>query len=150
MKRIVYLILITALLAGCRQASVGIIGGADGPTKIYISESREGETVAMTFQTISQDAAKAIMDSGEACILVDVREQEEFAEGHIPDAILMPYLQTEQLAPQLLPDKDARILVYCRSGRRSKIAAAKLAELGYTDVQEFGGIIDWPYGTVKE
>ena len=74
---------------------------------------------------------------------------EEFAEGHIEDAILIPEYEIADRAEAELPDKDALILVYCRSGRRSKIAAEELVKLGYTDVREFGGIIDWPYETVK-
>ena len=72
-------------------------------------------------------------------------EQEEYDAGHIPGAVLLPYTQIEEKAEQMLPDKAQLILVYCRSGRRSKIAAEALAELGYTNIREFGGIIDWPY-----
>ncbi len=70
-------------------------------------------------------------------------------EGHIPGAILIPYTEIENKAIELIPDKDKLILVYCRSGRRSKIAAESLAKLGYTNVKEFGGIIDWPYEVEK-
>ena len=89
------------------------------------------------------------MDSTEDVIILDVREQNEYDEGHIANAILLPYTEIEDKAEKVLPDKEALILVYCRSGRRSKIAAESLAELGYTNVKEFGGIIDWKYGTVK-
>ena len=81
--------------------------------------------------------------------MIGVREQEEYNEGHIKGAILIPYTEIESKAPEMLPDKNKRILVYCRSGRRSKIAAQMLAELGYTNVLEFGGIIDWKYEVVK-
>lgn len=142
------ILLCLLLLSGCSGTSVGIIGGADGPTKIYVSSegAKNQEDFQMTMQTISQEEAKAIMDSGENYILLDVREQEEYDEGHIPGAVLMPYTQTRELAETLCPDQNALILVYCRSGRRSKIAAATLASMGYSDVREFGGIIDWPYG----
>ena len=93
--------------------------------------------------------AKKIMDSGEEHIILDTREQNEFDEGHIPGAILIPYTEIENKAEEMLPDKDKLILVYCRSGRRSKIAAESLAKLGYTNVKEFGGIIDWPYEVEK-
>ncbi len=101
------------------------------------------------YQQITAEEAKKIMDSGEEHITLDTREQDEFDEGHIPGAILIPYTEIENKAEEMLPDKDAQILVYCRSGRRSKIAAESLAKLGYTNVKEFGGIIDWPYEVVK-
>ena len=101
------------------------------------------------YQQITQEEAKKIMDSGEEYIILDVREQEEFDEGHVPGAILIPYTEIENKAETMLPDKDKQILVYCRSGRRSKIASESLAKLGYTNVKEFGGIIDWPYEIVK-
>ena len=101
------------------------------------------------YEQITPEEAKKIMDSGEEHIILDTREQDEFDEGHIPGAILIPYTEIENKAIELMPDKDKLILVYCRSGRRSKIAAESLAKLGYTNVKEFGGIIDWPYEIVK-
>ena len=97
------------------------------------------------YQQITQQEAKNIMDSGSEYVLLDTREQYEYDEGHIPGAIVIPYTEIENKAQQMLPDKDKLILVYCRSGRRSKIAAQSLADLGYTNVKEFGGIIDWQY-----
>ena len=85
------------------------------------------------------------MDSEEGYVILDVRTQEEYDQGHIPGAILIPNTEIEARAEQELPDKDQLILVYCRSGRRSKLAADILVSLGYTDIREFGGIIDWPY-----
>ena len=101
------------------------------------------------YEQITAEEAKKIMDSGEEHIILDTREQDEFDEGHIPGAILIPYTEIENKAEEMLPDKDKLILVYCRSGRRSKIAAESLAKLGYTNVKEFGGIIDWPYEVEK-
>ncbi len=98
---------------------------------------------------ITQEMAKEIMDT-EECIILDVRTPEEFAEGHIPGAVLIPDYEIAQKAPDLLPQKDALILVYCRSGRRSKNAANQLVDMGYTNIKEFGGIIDWPYEITKE
>lgn len=98
---------------------------------------------------ITAEEAKAIMDSQEDYILLDVREQEEYEAGHIEGAILIPYGSIAELAENALPDRDRTILVYCRSGRRSAIAAEELVKLGYTDVRDFGGIIDWPYDVVK-
>ena len=97
------------------------------------------------YQQISADDAKNIMDTKNDIIILDVREQYEYDEGHIPNAILIPYTEIESKAESMLPDKSKEILVYCRSGRRSKIAAESLVKLGYTNVKEFGGIIDWPY-----
>ena len=94
---------------------------------------------------ITAEEAKQIMDTEEGYIILDVRTQEEYDEGHIPGAILIPYTQIAEKAEEVLTDKDQLILVYCRSGRRSKIAAEALVELGYTNIKEFGGIIDWPY-----
>ena len=101
------------------------------------------------YQQITAEEAKKIMDSGEEHIILDTREQDEFDEGHIKGSILIPYTEIENKAEEMLPDKDKLILVYCRSGRRSKIAAESLAKLGYTNIKEFGGIIDWPYEVVK-
>ena len=97
------------------------------------------------YMNITAEEAKRIIDSEEGYIILDVREQDEYDAGHIPGAILIPYTQIEEKVDEMLPDKDQLILVYCRSGRRSKIAAEALVELGYTNIKEFGGIIDWPY-----
>ena len=101
------------------------------------------------YEQITAEEAKKIMDSGEEHIILDTREQDEFDEGHIPGAILIPYTEIENKAEEMLTDKDKLILVYCRSGRRSKIAAESLSKLGYINVKEFGGIIDWPYEIEK-
>ncbi len=94
---------------------------------------------------ITAQQAKEIMDTQEGYIILDTRTQEEYDEGHIPGAILIPYDEITEKAEGILTDKDQLILVYCRSGRRSKIAAADLVKLGHTNIKEFGGIIDWPY-----
>lgn len=139
-------VLLCILLTACGDdSSIGIIGGADGPTSIIVAEKGE----KAMYEQITAEEAKKIMDSGEEHIILDTREQDEFDEGHIPGAILIPYTEIENKAEEMLPDKDKLILVYCRSGRRSKIAAESLAKLGYTNVKEFGGIIDWPYEVEK-
>ena len=107
------------------------------------------EMMNMTYEQISQKEAKRIMDTESDYIIIDARTQEEYDEGHIENAILIPEYEIQEKAPELIPDKNALILVYCRSGRRSKIASEALAELGYTNVKEFGGIIDWEYEIVK-
>ena len=139
-------VLLCILLTACGDdSSIGIIGGADGPTSIIVAEKGE----KAMYEQITAEEAKKIMASGEEHIILDTREQDEFDEGHIPGAILIPYTEIENKAEEMLPDKDKLILVYCRSGRRSKIAAESLAKLGYTNVKEFGGIIDWPYEVEK-
>ena len=102
-----------------------------------------------TYEQISGAEAKALMDSESGYIIIDARTQEEYDQGHIPGAILIPEYEIANRAEKELPDKDQLILVYCRSGRRSKIAAEELVKLGYTNVKEFGGIIDWEYEIVK-
>lgn len=97
------------------------------------------------YLNITAEEAKSIMDTQEGYIILDVRTQAEYDQGHIPDAIVIPDTEVKDKAEEMLPDKDQLILVYCRSGRRSKNAAQILAELGYTNIREFGGIIDWPY-----
>lgn len=97
------------------------------------------------YQQISQEEAKEMMDNQEVLIL-DVREQDEYDSGHIPGAVLLPVGSiTEESAAEVIPEKDATVLVYCRIGNRSKTAAKTLAELGYTGIYEFGGITTWPY-----
>ena len=103
-----------------------------------------------TYEQITPAEAKALMDSGEGYVILDVRTPEEFAAGHIAGAILIPDYEIREKAESILTDKDQLILVYCRSGRRSKNAANELATLGYTNIKEFGGINDWKYGTVTE
>ena len=139
-------ILLCILLTACgNDSSIGIIGGADGPTSIIVAEKGE----KAMYEQITAENAKKIMDSGEEHTIFDTREQDEFDEGHIPNAILIPYTDIENKAIEMIPDNDKLILVYCRSGRRSKIAAEALSKLGYTNVKEFGGIIDWPYEVEK-
>ena len=104
----------------------------------------------MVYLNITAEEAKKLMDSEKDRIILDVRSREEFDQGHIPGAILIPNTEIEAKAADLLPDKDQLILVYCRSGRRSKLAAQSLADLGYTNIREFGGILDWPYEVVQD
>ena len=101
------------------------------------------------YLTLTPEAAKARMDENGDAIILDVRTQEEYDGGHIPGAVCFP---NEDIQPDLpLPfEKDAEILVYCRSGRRSAEAADKLAGMGYTNVANFGGILSWPYETTTD
>ena len=138
----------------------GVEGGAptgesttgDEETSTPTTEStteREGSGAALTYEQITPEEAKALMDTEQDYVIIDARTEAEFAEGHIAGAILIPEYEITARAEGELPDKDALILVYCRSGRRSKIASEALVALGYTNVKEFGGIIDWPYEVVK-
>ena len=113
----------------------GCVGCSDGDSANY--------------EQISGAEAKALMDSESGYIIIDARTQEEYDQGHIPGAILIPEYEIADRAEKELHDKNQLILVYCRSGRRSKIVAEELVKLGYTNVKEFGGIIDWEYETVK-
>ena len=134
MKKLFWIVLAALLLTACGQNR---------------EETKPSEAIPNTqeavYMNITAQEAKAVMDSREDYVILDVREQEEYDEGHIPGAILIPYGQIPEKAEQLLQDKDQLLLVYCRSGRRSKIAAQALMELGYTNIKEFGGILDWPY-----
>ena len=113
------------------------------------SESAQSEvqtttaSAAAAYQQITQEKAKEMMQADDGHIIVDVRRQDEYDSGHIPGSILIPNesIGTEQ--PKELPDLDQIILIYCRSGRHSKEASQKLADMGYTHIYEFGGIIDW-------
>ena len=105
-----------------------------------------GTTVENTYQQITQEAAKDMMDT-QKVIVLDVREQDEFDAGHIPGAVLLPVgTITKDTASAVIPELDSVVLVYCRSGNRSKTASKTLVDLGYTNVYEFGGINTWPYG----
>ena len=125
MKKVIILLLAVMMLTACGQNTENDQGA------VYVN--------------ITAEEAKQIMDSEEGYIILDVRTQEEYDEGHIPGAIVISHEEIAEKAEEVLTDKDQLILVYCRSGRRSKIAAEALMELGYTNIKEFGGIIDWPY-----
>ena len=125
MKKRIFLLLAVMILTACGQDK----------------ENNQGAV----YVNITAEEAKQIMDSEEGYIILDVRTQEEYNQGHIPGAIMISHEEVAEKAEGVLTDKEQLILVYCRSGRRSKIAAEALVELGYTNIKEFGGIIDWPY-----
>ena len=129
MKKLLFLLLAVMLLTACAH-----------------TKENDQETAYMN---ITAEEAKQIMDSEDGYIILDVRTQEEYDQGHIPGAIVISHEEIAEKAEDVLADKDQLILVYCRSGRRSKIAAEALVELGYTNIKEFGGIIDWPYEVEK-
>lgn len=128
MKKLIPIFILLLLFAGC---------GTDN------------EEPENSYSRISMEEAVARMEKEENYIILDVRTPEEYEEKHIPNALNIPNesIGTEEL-PEL-PDKDQLILVYCRSGNRSKQASQKLADLGYTNVVEFGGIIDWTGETIS-
>jgi len=104
----------------------------------------------IAYQKITAQEAKKMMDSGKPYILLDVRAEEEYSAKRINGARLIPYHVISARAAVELPDKSALILIYCRSGRRGANAANQLIQLGYTNVYDFGGINDWPFGTVSD
>lgn len=110
----------------------------------------DGEDMVRSYTQISQDEAKEMMQQDDGHVIVDVRRPDEFAAGHIPGAICIPNETIESEQPEELPDTDQIILIYCRSGNRSKQAAQKLFDMGYTNIYEFGGIIDWTGEIVTE
>lgn len=129
--------------------ALGLAGCASQPgTAVSRIGTETGSTSAAAYHKISGEEAKKRMDE-EAITILDVRTAQEYAEAHIPDAVNLPNEDIGEEPPKLLPDKDAALLVYCRSGRRSKEAADKLVAMGYTQVYDFGGITDWPYETMQ-
>ena len=136
-------ILLFALLA----ASLALLSGyALSKAK---ADTAEDMTDKAAYQKISAEEAYEMMASQEV-VVVDVRTREEYDGGHIPNAILVPNESIGDDMPEALPDKEATLLIYCRSGRRSKEASEKLLKLGYKSIYEFGGVIDRPYELVKE
>lgn len=144
MKKILAILMLVITLTAC-----GTEEAADDST-ILNKTTETTEDVLVPYEPITAEDAKKLMDPESDYIIVDARTAEEFAEGHIPGAILIPEYEIADRARAELPDKDQLILVYCRSGRRSKIASQALTDLGYTNVKEFGGIIDWPYDVVRD
>jgi rhodanese-related sulfurtransferase len=112
------------------------------------NKEEEDMNVKTQYVKISPVEAKEIMDSEEAIVL-DVRTKQEYDQGHIEGSVLLPVDEISAHAEEVLKDKNAKILVYCRSGNRSATAAKTLIEMGYENVLDFGGIIDWPYEIVK-
>ena len=133
MKKSTILLLVVALilLSGCAQKP-------------------EGDGMVNSYTQITQEQAREMMAIDDGHIIVDVRRQDEYDAGHVPGAILIPNESIGTEPPEELPDLDQIILIYCRSGNRSKQAAQKLFDMGYTNIYEFGGIIDWTGEIVTE
>ena len=134
------------LLFAALAASLAPLSGC---TLSKTKKDTEDMTDKAAYQKISAEEAYEMMASQEV-VVVDVRTQEEYDGGHIENAVLVPNESIGSEMPETLPDKEATLLIYCRSGRRSKDAAQKLLKLGYQSVYDFGGVIDWPYELVKE
>ena len=157
--RKVLLLLLTAIMlitAGCASdvpdaadtTPAPVTSRAPETPQVTYQISDEGGMLKLPYQQISQATARMMMKAEDGHVVVDVRRQEEYDEGHIPGAILIPNESIETERPEELPDLYQIILIYCRSGRRSKEAAQKLADMGYVNIYEFGGIIDWEYDIV--
>ena len=139
MRKITSLFILASLcilLSACSKVT-----SSSGDSQSKAKETTTSET--SSYQQITQKKAKEMMQADDGHIIVDVRRQDEYDSGHIPDAILIPNESIDTEQPKELPDLDQVILIYCRSGRRSKEASQKLADMGYTHIYEFGGIIDW-------
>ena len=126
-------------IAACVILTLCACGGGDVPA---------GNT-AGEYRRITAEQARKMMEETAEFILLDVRTEEEYAEIRIEDAILIPDYEIAERAAAELPDQNALILIYCRSGRRSVDAARELIDMGYTNVYDFGGIIDWPYDAIS-
>lgn len=124
-----------------------IVVGAIAP-KDTVGPKESAQTPAIEYKKITAEEAKSRIDSGDKVVILDVRTKAEYNSGHIPNAVLIPNETIADSMPELLPDLDAEILIYCRSGNRSAQAAKKLIAIGYTNVYDFGGINNWPYDTV--
>ena len=135
MKKLLFILLAVFVLTAC------------GQNREETNPSETQSAKEAVYMNITAQEAKEIMDREEGYIILDTRAQDEYDESHIPGAILIPHDEILEKAESILTDKDQLILVYCRSGRRSKLASEDLVKLGYTNIKEFGGIIDWPYET---
>lgn len=157
------LTLVAIMVSGCAAnppeatqaptaASTPVIESTPEATQVPTAEpaADTAQSPKAEYRKMTAQEAKARIDSGDELIILDVRTPEEYAQGHIPDAVLLPVSNIAKDAPAQLPDKNAEILVYCRSGNRSRQAAQQLVTMGYTGIFDFGGIIDWPYETVTE
>lgn len=144
-----YIMILTAMLfmfSGCAPQNRSSISPPDTP-KESVKDMETNTSPEIIYQKLDQKTAIENLSKDKTILLVDVRTPEEHAEKRIPDSILIPDYEIEKSASKLLPDKEAVIYLYCRSGRRSKAAANQLIDMGYAQVFDIGGIIDWKYET---
>lgn len=134
------------LLFAALATSLALLSGC---TLSKTKKDTEDMTDKAAYHKLSAEDAYEMMVSQEV-VVMDVRTRAEYDGGHIENAVLVPNESIGSEMPETLPDKEATLLIYCRSGRRSKDAAQKLLALGYQSVYDFGGVIDWPYELVKE
>ncbi len=147
----VAVLLLSLTLTACTAKDLSPAATATVPAAVTEAPAEaEAPARKAEYRKITAEEAKARMDSGDPVVILDVRTQGEYDSGHIPGAVLLPNETIGARRPELLPDLDAEILVYCRSGSRSRQAAGKLVGLGYTGIYDFGGIISWPYEVVTE
>ena len=142
---VIIIFLSILVLSGCTTDSDNL---PQGSTSDNYNNLTEPTPPASVLTKITAEKAKEMIVSMKELVILDVRTQEEYEEGHIEGAILIPDYEIAAMAEDMLTDKNATLLVYCRSGRRSALAAESLYELGYTSVYDFGGILDWPYEVV--
>ena len=152
MKRLLFVfVIVNFLLTGCgagksRDAATNATSEDIAPSD---SLDNIGAAVDSGYRRLTAEEAKRIIDGEEPYILLDVRTEVEYSQTRIDGAVLIPNTEIGARAPEELPDKEATILVYCRSGARSAAASETLAQMGYIHVYDFGGIINWPYETVS-
>ncbi|WP_286167139.1 rhodanese-like domain-containing protein [Clostridium sp. D33t1_170424_F3] len=140
-----FLLCSAVFLTACGQANEGVPFSGSSAAE----SSRGSSAGAEAYHKIDAEEAKKMMEAGGVTV-IDVRTAEEYAQAHIEGAVLLPVETIGEEQPEEFPDSESTILVYCRTGRRSKAASDQLAALGYQNVYDFGGIVDWPYETVAE
>lgn len=140
---IIVIVAIMIVLAGCSCSKETADTSNSNNTTNANENSNSMTTQNATYKQISQEEAKEMMRNNDNLVIVDVRRQDEYDSGHIAGAILIPNESIGTNRPEQLKDLNQVILVYCRTGNRSKQAAQKLADMGYTNVYEFGGITTW-------
>ncbi len=150
MKKLFLLILVSGLFLILITACSAVDQVDHSTTEESTIETVENEEIEQDrYVKLTPEEAKEMIDN-EDVIILDVRTEEEYRQGHIEDAILIPDYKLDKLAEEKLPDKDATILIYCRSGNRSKLSSHLLIGMGYQNIYDFGGILDWRYGEVQD
>jgi phage shock protein E len=147
---IVLFVILSLGITACSNTNISDpqTNDSNTPTPQVQAQAEPKTSNASGYTKLTPEEAKKRLDSDKGIVLLDVREQDEYTEGHIKNSILFPLGTIEADASAKLTDKNATIFVYCRSGRRSALAAEAFVKLGYTKVFDFGGIIDWPYEVI--